>query len=160
MFLKSLQEQIHSTVDFAARHAEDLKRLEERLLALEKIREENFQAFATDGSNAVAHENLDRNDRDIAELKREIAAHKRRTRARLRTVRGRLLQNQESALRELQTLLKDRQDEQGEIRNVLLPEALHRLAVLKEKTANNEEAVREIQKEIERINHLDFDSML
>jgi uncharacterized membrane protein YkoI len=160
MFLKGLLDQIHGYEEYVAKQKDELARQEERLRAVEKGRAQTDALLERDHGNAEAQVRLDQNDAEMADLKKGISAHKRRMEGRLRTMRSRLLQAQAKALKNLQDSLREEYKEQTSLKNVLIPEAEHHLASLREKVDQGQERTVLVQREIEKINRLGLDNLL
>lgn len=141
------------------RQGDEMLRLQERMGALVKSREENARIVAADNSNDEARMRLDNNDREISDLKREIATLQRKFANDTRSLRGRVLEAQENALSELDFRLKQIHSEQAELKNVLIPEAEKRVVQLKERLVETQEEIQHTLKDIEEINALNLDGL-
>ncbi|MFW6256287.1 MAG: hypothetical protein ACOC54_05650 [Candidatus Sumerlaeota bacterium] len=157
---KAIQELISDYQNYIAQESEDQKRLEEKLVELEKSRDQNFQKVAEDNTDDEAQQRLDEDDSGIAKLKKEIAALKRRRTRKTQDLRAKLLQSQEESLKELTEHLETLHKEQKHFKTVLIPELEEYLTNIKDQLKENEETIESVHKEIARLNQLDLDTIL
>ena len=157
---KSLFEQIRQYEEYQATYEEEAKRQEERLEMLEQARKETYDLVVSDNADDLARQRLDKNDHDVAALKKTINREQSKARAKLRTMRARILHSQELVVENLAGELEKRQQDLAELKSTLIPRAEEQLAELNDRAVQLDEEVRQLRKEIRKTSRLDLDELV
>lgn len=159
MSLKALQEKIKEYEEVRILHEDEMVRCGERLESMEKIRKEQYDIVATDNTNDLARNRLDKADKEIADLKTHMIADQHSIRARLCEMRDQILRYQEDVVDRLQTKLKAKQEVHGELKTVLIPKTEGELATLKEQARSVEEDIHALQHETQKVSGITLDDL-
>ena len=156
VFGPDLLEMIQQMERLEAGQAEEIQRLKERDVALERRRRELNDLVIRDNNDFDNRHLLERADEELSRLRNDLMRMERGFKDGIREIREQVLQLRNERLELLETEHREVRLREEAIRNDLLPEALQHVELLREEEEALQKRAKEVSRRIEDLSGIDL----